>query len=694
MNSPPPVRRLIWLYAVTVFVSAFLIFQVQPLISKYILPWFGGTPGVWSVCLLFFQSLLFAGYAYAHLVIEHLTPRRQTVLHLALLVLAVALLPIAPHGNWKPNGSEDPTWRILCLLAASVGLPYFILSSTGPLVQAWFSRAHPESSPYRLYALSNIGSVLGLVTYPFVVEPLWTTETQAGVWSFGFVVFAVCCTACAWFAVRRGGHASSPATRAANGRAAIVAPTRVERGLWFGLSACASIMLLATTNQVCLDVAVIPFLWVLPLSIYLVSFILCFGSERWYPRGLFAIGLAVSMACLVVLLFREQTPHIVFQIAVYCGALFFCCMVCHGELVKLKPHPRHLTSFYLASAAGGAAGGVLVGLVAPHVFHRFIELHIGMLSCCLLALVAYFRDRNWVLYRGRPAWAWALLVLAWLGLAKSLRSHAGEVHADEVTVRRNFFGVLRVAMSHVDQPDAQSRLLIHGRTLHGLQFTSPSKQSLPTTYYGPDSGVGLALKMAPRTPGLRVGVVGLGTGTLAAYAQPGDCFRFYEIDPDVIRLAQEHFTFLKDCRGRCELVAGDARLSLEREPSQRFDVLVLDAFSSDAIPVHLLTREAWDIYRRHLRPDGTLAIHISNRYFDLRPVIDRLSEHAGWSAIKVAGKANPETGQRASEWMLVSGRRELFDAPELRAAADPSLRPPRVVPLWTDAYSNVIQVLK
>lgn len=690
-------RRLSWIYAATSFVSALLIFQVQPLISKYILPWFGGTPGVWSVCMLFFQMLLFAGYAYAHVISRHLSSGRQFLLHLALIVLAVALLPIAPSQHWKPEGSEDPTWRILCMLAASVGLPYFILSSTGPLVQAWFSRAVPEASPYRLYSLSNTGSVLGLVTYPFVVEPLLTTETQAAVWSLGFVLFAVSCTACAWITRRSSGAATWKPARDTTGNLAVVPLSRVDRAMWFGLSACASIMLLATTNQVCLDVAVIPFLWVLPLSIYLLSFILCFGHERWYARGLFSVGLAASMAALLVLMFREKVPHIYTQLPVYFGALFFCCMVCHGELVKLKPHPQHLTSFYLASAAGGAAGGILVGLVAPYVFHRFIELHIGMLSCCLLALIAYFRDKNWVLYHGQPVWAWALLVLAWLGMAKALRSHAGEVHADELAVTRNFYGVLRVALDNVDVPDLRSRLLIHGRTLHGRQFVAKEKSSLPTTYYGPDSGVGLALKHAPRHSGLRVGVVGLGTGTLATYAQPDDDYRFYEIDPNVIQLAREHFTFLKDCAGRYDIVLGDARLSLEREPPQNFDVLVLDAFSSDAIPVHLLTREAWDIYRRHLRPDGLLAVHISNKYFDLRPVIERLSEHLGWRAVKISSKVNVQTGQRAAHWMLVTGNRLLLDTPDLRhavAETAPAAAAARNAPLWTDSYSNLLQVLK
>jgi hypothetical protein len=371
MPSQSSARGLTWIYAVTIFISAFLIFQVQPLISKYILPWFGGTPGVWSVCMLFFQVLLFAGYAYAHFTIRHLSPGRQVLLHLALIVLAVALLPIAPDGRWKPDGSEDPTWRILCLLAASVGLPYFILSSTGPLVQAWFSRAHPDASPYRLYSRSNIGSVLGLVTYPFVVEPFWTTEMQAGVRSLGFVLFGASCTSCAWSMRRSCAATKLDAAQNSSDNAAAVPPSRGDRWLWFGLAACASIMLLATTNQVCLDVAVIPFLWVLPLSIYLLSFILCFGHERWYPRRHLAIGLAASIVCVLVLMFREKTTPIFAQIAVYFGTLFFSCMVCHGELVKLKPHPRYLTSFYLASAAGGAAGGILVGLVAVGTRHFF-----------------------------------------------------------------------------------------------------------------------------------------------------------------------------------------------------------------------------------------------------------------------------------------------------------------------------------
>lgn len=696
MPASSSVRRLTWVYAVTIFISAFLIFQVQPLISKYILPWFGGTPGVWSVCMLFFQVMLFAGYAYAHLTIRHLSPGRQVGLHLLLLLMAVAILPITPDGLWKPTGNEDPTWRILCMLLASVGLPYFILSSTGPLVQAWFSRAYPDASPYRLYSLSNIGSILGLVTYPFVVEPVWTTETQAGVWSLGFVVFAVSCTTCAWTMWRASGSIAETSRVSPDVTSETVSPpARMDRWLWFGLSAFASVMLLATTNQVCLDIAVIPFLWVLPLSIYLLSFILCFGHERWYPRRIFAVGLALSLFCLLGLLHYTRSVPILSQVVVYFGSLFFCCMVCHGELVRLKPHPRYLTSFYLASSAGGAAGGLFVGLIAPLVFHRFIELHIGMLGCSLLVLVTYFRDKNWGLYHGRPAWAWAVLVLAWLGLAKGLRMHAGEVNANEVAVTRNFYGVLRVALDEMTSPTQRSRILIHGRTLHGRQFLAKEKRSYATTYYGADSGVGLALKHAPRHSGLRVGIVGLGTGTLATYAQAGDVYRFYEIDPNVIPLAREHFSFLNDCPGQVDLILGDARLSLEREPPQNFDVLVLDAFSSDAIPVHLLTREAWDIYQRHLRPDGIIAVHVTNRYFDLQPVVERLAEHVGRPVVKIVSGRRVEFGQSPAHWMLVTNNQEFLNNPVLQTVIAASEgQSHRVVPLWTDNFSNMVQLMK
>lgn len=677
-----------WCFCSTIFVSAFLIFQVQPLISKFILPWFGGTPGVWSACMLFFQTLLFAGYGYAHFSIRRLSPKWQAVLHVSLLSVAALSLPIAPDAGWKPEGHEDPTWRILSLLTLSVGLPYFVLSSTGPLMQAWFSRTQPEASPYRLYALSNIGSVLGLISYPFVFEPVLATEAQSLLWSGGFLLFAVTCS---WCAIRAG-RAQPVAQIETTDSTADVPPTAWDKWLWFGLSACASTMLLATTNQVCLDVAVIPFLWVLPLSLYLLSFILVFDSESWYPRGTYTIAMAVSVTCATLITYQGASLPILPQLVVYFGTLFFCCMVCHGELVRLKPAPRHLTSFYLATAAGGAAGGLFVGLLAPVLFERLIELQIGLIASCLCLLGAHQRGQTVRTMTRSMMWVGTCLVISVLGLVRLMNSTSAA--ESELAVSRNFFGVLKVLEERGDDPQQHLRTMVHGRTKHGQQFLASDKRHLPTTYYSEASGVGLAMRHLPKTSGRRGGFVGLGVGTLATYGQPGDEFRFYEIDPDVVRLAREHFSYLSDSAARIEMVLGDARLALDREAPQNFDVLVLDAFSSDSIPVHLLTREAFEIYMRHLRSDGVLAIHISNRFFELQPIVARLGDEFGFRSERFECLPNDDLGQFGAHWMLLSRNAVFWKTSEIQAAICPARASQKQAPLWTDQFSNLIGVLR
>ena len=678
-------------FAITILISSFLIFQVQPLISKYILPWFGGTPGVWTACMLFFQVVLFAGYAYAHLCIRYLTPRMQFAVHTGLIFAALALLPIAPAESWKPAGPEEPTWRILGLLAASVGLPYFILSSTGPLLQAWFSSTNPGTSPYRLYALSNLGSVVGLVSYPFLFEPLLAVDEQASIWSWSFGLFALCCLLCAVLMLK---SEHGPAQDADNPDGADEAgPGAADRWLWFGLAACASVMLLATTNQVCQDVAVIPFLWVLPLTIYLVSFILCFEYERCYRRTLFLPAFVLSMLGLVGVMLRGTDASIVEQVFVHFTALFVCCMVCHGELVRLKPSPRHLTSFYLSSSAGGAAGGILVGLIAPQVFSRYVELHVGMLACCLVTMVALYRDATWFLYRGRPTWIWICLIAATGTLAFHLQRLAIVQSENDLSVTRNFYGVLRVFTSDPQDDEQASRQMVHGRIMHGRQFVAAGKRRRATSYYAENSGVGLALRYFSNLGPKRYGIVGLGAGTLATYGERGDVVRFYEINPEVIRLSRQYFTYLTDCPAQVDVVPGDARLSMEREESQQYDLLALDAFSSDAIPAHLLTCEAFDVYLRQIQPEGVLAVHVSNRHFNLNPVVTALAERFGLQTLTISSPGNEFRGESASHWMLVSRNTQLLDAPRIRSAATPVTSLLKV-PAWTDKYINVIQILK
>lgn len=716
-------------FAATIFLSAFLLFQVQPLLSKAILPWFGGTPAVWTTCLLFFQTLLFAGYAYAHLLSRRFSPRGQLLVHAALIAAAVLTLPVAPTADWKPTGSEAPIVQILLLLSVSVGLPFFVLSSTGPLLQSWFARTHRGASPYRLYALSNVGSLLALVSYPFLFEPALDVATQSTWWSAGFGVFAVFCVGlAAWSSRAKSGNAEHPAMakRGAGDAKAIegfrwVRPTWGVRLLWFFLAMEGSVLLLATTNQVCLDVACVPFLWVMPLALYLLTFILCFDSERWYSRVWSLPMLVISIAGIcammsgtgesarvldvwgrLISLFRgsDASPNsLVLQIAVYFSGLFFCTMVCHGELVRLKPAPNHLTAFYLVISAGGAAGGVFVGVVAPLVFPSYLELHFALAGVSLLTLLVLFADRARILRAERPIRRRAVLFYAGWGLLLAgntvlvgyLYDIAENPLRGATEVARNFYGVLRVSEADEDDPQMHYRSLSHGRILHGLQFVSPERRSIPTTYYGRNSAIGLVL--ANHRPGRpkHVGVVGLGVGTIAAYAQPGDRYRYYEINPDVVRLAEKHFTYLRDCRGKMTIVPGDARLTLEREEPPQFDVLALDAFSGDAIPAHLLTQEAFEVYKRHLKPDGVLVVHISNLYFDLAPVVAAAADRVRLQGVQVVSDGDDEQGTSAANWVVFARDLSRPEFQPVREAGE-DLAPRRI--LWTDTFSNLLQVLK
>ncbi|MFH1028019.1 MAG: ferrichrome ABC transporter permease, partial [Pseudomonadota bacterium] len=503
-------------YASTIFLSAFLLFQVQPLVGKYILPWFGGSPAVWTTCMLFFQLLLLAGYLYAHLITRYLVQRKQVVFHIGLIAAALLLLPITPYTGYKPAGDEDPILRILFILTTSVGLPYFLLATTGPLLQAWFRLLFPGTSPYRLYALSNAGSLLALLSYPFVVEPSLRLRTQSLSWSVGLCVFGALCATCAlktWKIHLQPIH-DIPTTEAvaADGSRR---PGPLEALLWLALAACGSVLLLAVTNQICADIAVVPFLWILPLSLYLLTFILCFENERLYFRPVFWPLLIIAAGTIQWMLDEGVDLAIRTQILGYSGGLFICCMVCHGELVRLKPHPRHLTFFYLMVSAGGALGGIFVTLVAPHAFTSYLELHVGLWTCCALAMAAFWYERRLAQRRTRPwqAWAYLLLCLVSLGFfGESLRRNSQQTIADSLSLSRNFYGILRVAVYNPKNPELMNYTMQHGRISHGCQFVAEDRRRQATSYYSDRSGVGLALLNMPRKSGLRVGIVGLGTG--------------------------------------------------------------------------------------------------------------------------------------------------------------------------------------
>ena len=679
-------------FSLTIFWGAFLLFLVQPLIARFILPWFGGGPAVWTTCMLFFQLLLLGGYAYAHFSISRLTPRRQVITHLVLLALAVALLPITPGDAWKPTDGSHAAGHILLLLLGCLGLPYLVLSATGPLLQAWFSKANPGVSPYRLYALSNVGSLLALLIYPFYLEPQLSRQAQADGWSWGLAIYAGLTAWCGlkvWKSAASDGASATPTEEEAPASA-------WRKLLWFALPACGVMLLLAITNKLCQDIAVVPFLWVLPLSLYLLSFIISFDSPRWYHRGFWIPLLAVLLGMVLWNLYQaESHPDITPLATLYLGTMFVACMVCHGEVYRLRPGASRLTGFYLSLSAGGAAGGLFVALVAPFVFPDYFELHLALFLTAALVLVVLRQDPTLPFREGRARWAWAVPVFALAALGYGLTDVATTSLRGSLSTTRGFYGVLKVNDNDSEIAGAHHLTLQHGATIHGLQYVDPEKRVVPSSYYTSTSGIGRLLRAHKPGGGRRVGAIGLGCGTLAAWGRAGDTFRFYEINDDVARLATSTFTYLKDSKAKTELVMGDARLSMERETDQRYDVIVLDAFSSDAIPVHLLTLEAFDHYQRHLKPDGAIVVHVSNRYLDLHPVVYRIADKIGFPAITIDDNdtAYEDAGFYGSDWIIMSRNQVLMQQPLLRDVTKETVEFPARIMYWTDERSDLLSIL-
>lgn len=653
------------LYAVTVFWSAVLLLILQPILTKAILPWFGGSAGVWTSSMLFYQLLLLLGYLYAHVIARRLPVRQQVVLHLTLIAVSLVLLPIHPAQNWKPHSTEDPLPRILGLLFTTAGLPYFLLSTTSPLLQSWFSLRFREELPYRLFAVSNLGSLVALLIYPFAIEPLLSTDTQLSWWSFGFCGFALTCSAAAW-----------PGLRVREADLRPITPIWSSVWPWFALSACASALWLAVANHLSQDVAAIPFLWVLPLGLYLLSFVLCFDNEGWYRPKLYRWLLPVAWAGITVGVAQTGLVNIKWTVLIFAASLFVCCMFCHGELARLKPDTRELTAYYLTIAAGGAAGGIFVGLIAPRVFNEFLELPIALLGCVMLACA--------MLYRFPMKRVMRLGITAGLATVAAVLTRSQSLtHAINT---RNFYGTLQVGDAG-SMPNTY-RSLVNGTIHHGLQFLSADLSRIPTTYYGPASGAAIAISSLRNGP-MRVGVIGLGVGTMAAYGKPGDLYRFYEINPVVIDFARSEFRYLRESKAATEVVPGDARLSLEREPPQNYDVLIVDAFSGDSIPIHLLTREVFELYFRHVKSTGAIAVHVTNRHLDLAPVVKAIAEVSDASALLIHNSKEDSRKIYSSSWVIVTRNQDL--AREIGYLASPIKK--RSV-LWTDNYSNLLTSLR
>ena len=737
------------LYGITIVSSAFLLFLVQPIIAKQILPWFGGTAAVWTVCVVFFQAVLLAGYAYAHGLTRR-SSKTQATVHVALLLASLASLPIVASSGWKPGPDADPTWRIAGLLATTIGLPYFLLSSTGPLLQKWCAEdvamQDRSAGVYRLFALSNLGSLVGLLVYPFVVEPFASLQGQAWGWSIAYLCFAATCATCAWRIRSRIATVVAPS---ADG-APVVAPRIAQYLFWLSCAALGSMLLLALTNHITQNIAAIPLLWVLPLALYLLSFVVVFEGrggrgwyvQRWWLGAVFAAVITMAWALSA----HRGVLDIAVTLPVFCIGLFVACVFCHGELAATKPGPAHLTQFYLCLSAGGAIGGLFVALLAPKLFVNYWETPIALFGLCVIAALA-LRERRlsgWIvglalgtiaamlvllagggatfdaarttLFPGDSVWttrgliaaAAAIFVIAtwkrWtvVIVVASLACtgfygmrYYRFLSQDTLQASRNFYGALRVKESGTGTE--RRRDLLHGVILHGDQYPGGDRRAKATTYYGPGSGIALALhRLRPDDVPIDVAMIGLGTGTLTTWGRTGDRYRIYELNPAVVDIARRDFTYLSDSKAQVDIALGDARLTMERELADGtalpYDVIAVDAFSSDSIPVHLITREALAVFMRHLRPDGIVAFHVSNRFLQLAPVVAQLADDAGLSAIDVVDDP-ADDDYASSEWVLVTRNRAFLEQDAV-VKKTTTIEPIDGLPIWTDQFNNLFKILK
>jgi len=664
-------------HALTIFLGSFLLFLVQPLVARQALPWFGGASAVWTTCLVFFQCVLLAGYAYADFVTRRMAPRPRALLHGAILLVSLLWLPVLADPSWKPSGEESPTLRIIGFLAATIGLPFAALSANSPLVQAWFARAKPGASPYRLFALSNLASLLALLGYPLLLEPTLATRAQAWLWSGGYVLFVAVALFATW---RDSRVVATPVMVADTAVEPGAPPTAGDYALWTTFAAIGSILLLAVSNHLTQNVAAVPLLWVLPLALYLVTFILTFESAGWYRPAIFMplLGLLVVGMCWA--LFDDRLRFdLVVQVSLFCAGLFVGCMVCHGELVRAKPAPAHLTGFYLTIALGGAVGAALVGVLSPMVLPDYFELEIGLGALLILAMKRTTQD---IRYARIP------LILGLTGAVFAVGVHVQQVRNETLVVVRNFYGVLRV--NETGEGAERERSIAHGAIVHGRQHMTAERRFEPTVYYRRDGGAGRAIEAQGDKP-LRIGVIGLGAGALAAYGKPGGVIRFYEINQRVIDIARRDFTYLADSKATVETVLGDARLKLEREEPQKYDVLAIDAFSGDSIPMHLITAEALDLYIRHIRPGGVIAFHISNRFLDLRAPLFNLARARGLTSFRIVD--TDAKGNRVSDWVLMTTDTALLEHPRIKPIATGLPNRPEVG-LWTDDFNSILRVIQ
>ncbi len=714
-------------FALTMAWSALLLFQIQPMLGKVLLPLLGGAPAVWITCLFFFQSALLCGYLYAHLLVRFVSLRRQWLIHLFLLLLACLVLPVTAHSSSLTREIDRPTLKILHVLTRSVGMPFVLLSATAPLLQHWWQTRY-RTTPYHLYAASNAGSLVGLWIYPLLVEPRFTLASQGQSWSWGYFIFTLAILALGraiWMAWQPAWASVNPIRDRENSIANVTPDARVDAihvVLWIAYSLCGSVMLLATSNLLCQDIASVPFLWILPLTVYLLSFIGCFLIERIYHRGLGMVAWFLSLLVIVWMLTAGLRVYrqLSLQAAGFLFVLATVCWICHGELYRIRPAARSLTLYFLAISLGGVIGSATVTFLAPLLFSGYYEFYLAMAACLLLVLAGW---RLEVVTASRPdlrlryalrlatvsLLTFGFVALMWYAAEMSGQGRpASNAKRATLAAGRNFYGVLRVVQNDLRDPSRARVSLLHGSTTHGFQFLEESKRALPTAYFGRRSGIGVAIqamqKQRPNTPS-RWGVIGLGTGTLAAYARDGDTIRFYEINPLVVEYAEEHFGFLRDARTRgvrVEVVVGDARAELQREldsgDRQNFDLLVMDAFSGDSVPMHLLTREAMTLYWQHVKHDALVAVQVTNRHVNLTPVVRTLAAVDGKRAVRIGlvprSPDDPDAILGASRWMLLSENDELLGDPLISLRVDAwDVGDDRRI-LWTDDYSSLLPLLK
>jgi len=667
------------LYGFAIFLSAFLLFLVEPMSAKQLLPALGGSSAVWLTCLVFFQLTLLLGYLYAHWLTRHAFDRRRQLLYLALLAAAIVLL--ITQRLIRPDlslGSSHPVTTIFLDLTLTIGLPFLLLGSTSPLLQIWLFRKQGGHVPYRLFALSNAGSLLALIAYPTLVEPHLPLRLQRLFWAAGFMVYAALCAILS----RQVPEAAQPAPQQDTATAPVSTATR---WLWFLLPMAAAMQLSAVTSHITSNIAAIPLLWILPLAVYLITFILAFEFPRLYRRSVLVRLLVVMLASLGYAISKiDSSFPIGIAILFFLFECFVACLFCHAEAYALRPQrPSETTLFYLLVAAGGVTGTFFIGIASPLLFAANYDLSITFLVTALLALAVTWPD-GW---GQRLLWATGCILMLYLNFALH-NAYAN----DALMMNRNFYGSLRVKQS-VTKEGQPLRLLLNGTIQHGTQIFSPGLTRTPTTYYARDSGIGLALANCCAGRTRNIGVVGLGAGTLAAYGNAGDRIRFYEINPHVLPIARNLFTYLRDSQARITVTEGDARASLAHEAPQGFDVLVVDAFSGDAIPIHLLTTEALTLYRKHLAPHGILAFHVSNQYLNLAPEVAQLAAAAHMQARLFDTPSVDSRGEFRSTWVLLTDSPTFFTLPEISAIATP-IDPIPGLRAWTDDYSSLLPIFQ